>query len=102
MPLDEASYIETNEKYKSGLALDFYEGNYSIASVFWSKAGAPALRWVYPQKTVDGKSVPGDKAVPMRIQIGDKVSAVKILEGLLKSVVGDSVYDDHGEDEVPF
>jgi len=75
MPIDESTYIETNEQYHVGLAIDEYNGTISIASVR-QYDGKCYQRWCKPQI---GKDKFSDKALPMKITIGNAEQAERLI-----------------------
>ena len=89
------SYIETNEQYKTGIAIDEYEGVYSIASVRMGNDDKLYHRWGHPSNK-DKK--PSEKAIPWKMTLGDAEAALKIIMGLRNFLLGGKV---DGE-EIPF
>ena len=85
----EGSYIETNEKYKRGVAVDEYNGTYSLAAVETGKDGKQYLVWCFPQKFKDGQKVAADKAVPVKIGLGNREEAIARLKLLLGALEAD-------------
>jgi len=83
MGLPVERFIKTNEKYGSGVAIDEYNGEVSVAAAIEGKDGNIYLRWVFPQ-VKDRK--PSEKAIPMRIGLGNKQQAIQRLEKLLLMV----------------
>lgn len=104
--IDEKSYIQTDEQYSRGIALDSHDGRYMIVNAREGGKGTDYegkiySEWCYPQKKKDGKNVPGNKGVPWGVRIGDKTEAVGILKRLIESITGDGVFEDDKGD-VPF
>ena len=96
------TYVEVNEEYHSGAALDDYKDIISICSAQISnKDGECYKRWAFPQ-VADRK--PGKTALPVSIRLGDKDNAIKILKGFIAALSGEkeeSVKPSVGDD-VPF
>lgn len=90
----ESTYVETNEKYHRGLALDDYNGVWSIVGANKGADGKTYLLWVFPQ-VKDRK--PSEKSVPLKIELGDQHDAIKRLEAMLAFLKGKAgVQDDYG------
>ena len=79
----EGTYVEVNEQYHSGAALDEYQGTIKICSAQIGKDGNCYMRWAFPQ-VADRK--PGEKALPVAIGLGDKDNAIKILNGFIAAL----------------
>ena len=86
--INEGKFIEINEKYGEGVAVDIYGKEYSLVSARRNKAGEIWTEWCYPQKFEDGKRVPGEKSIPVRICFGLKEQAVQRLEQLIFMIEG--------------
>lgn len=74
-------FIKTSEKYGSGVAIDEYQGEFSVVAAREGQDGEVYLRWVYPQLGKDRK--PAEKAIPQKITLGNKQQAIQRLEQLL-------------------
>lgn len=73
--------------YNEVLLLEKYGDNYGIVLSQESKQGGTNYkRWVYPQRRVDNKNEPADKAIPHRIPLGSKTQALTILQGMIASL----------------
>ncbi len=110
--IPEDQFIMTDEKYKSGVAVDEYGGKISIVNARQGKDGNVYSEWAYPQQRIDGENVPGQKALPWKILLGgSQAEAISILKKLL-IMVGDvqaeenynsvPVTDDKDSDSIPF
>ena len=89
MAIPENKFIMTDEKYKSGIAVDEYGGKISVVNAKQGKDGNIYAEWAYPQKYVDGEKIPHTKALPWKILLGaDRTAAISILKKLL-IMVGD-------------
>ena len=86
--LDESKFISTNEKYGDGIAVDIYKEEYSIVAARKNDKGDIWPNWVFPQKYVDGKHIPGEKAFPMKLSLGLKEQAIQRLEQLIMVIEG--------------
>lgn len=83
MGLSEERFIKTSEKYGSGIAIDEYQGEFSVCAVTTGKDGKLYLRWTFPQV---GRDKPAEKAIPHKINLGNKAQATHRLERLLLMV----------------
>ena len=98
----DGTYVEVNEQYHSGAALDEYQDIISICSAQIGKDGNCYMRWAFPQ-VADRK--PGEKALPVSIRLGDKDKAIEILKGFIAALSGEkeeSTTKDSVGDDVPF
>lgn len=93
----ENSYIETNPDYKTGIALEEYNGNIGIVACQEGKDGKIYARWVYAQKN----KAPVEKPIPMKITLGDGEEAVKRLTMLRAVLLGGEPNGDM-DSEIPF
>ena len=69
----------------SGVVLQMYKENYSLASAFESKDGKVMMRWAKNQK---GRDEYDDKATPVKVSLGPKETAIATLLMLLKEISG--------------
>ena len=52
--------------------------SYGIVSATESKdGGTNYMRWVFPQRRVDGKNVPAEKAIPLGLKLGNRTEAIE-------------------------
>jgi hypothetical protein len=74
--------IDENDKYKNGVRLEEYNGNYSIIVV---QAGSEKIwaKWCYPQRRVNGQNVPAEKSIPMGVSLGTRADAIFLLTEML-------------------
>jgi len=86
--IDEGKFIEVNSRYGEGVAVDIYGKEYSLVSAKKNKSGEIWAEWCYPQKYEDGKRVPGDKGIPVKICLGLKEQAIQRLEQLILIIEG--------------
>jgi len=103
--INEADYIETNEQYSRGIAIDRYKNEISIVSADKNKdTGDIWPNWCYPQKRANGENVPGEKAIPMKLRLGLKEQAIQRLEQLIMVIEGRGGTGEYTEDgeEIPF
>lgn len=77
------SFIKTNEKYGSGVAIDEYKGEFSLCAAFEGENGQVYIRWSYPQKGKGDDRGPNDKAVPHKISLGNKQQFIQRMEQLI-------------------
>lgn len=65
-------FIETNERYHTGITIDEYNGVISLCAANRDKDGKVWKRWAFPQ----GKDrQPLDKAVPVSIRLGGQAGS---------------------------
>ena len=74
---------------KNGIILEEYKGNYSIAAQRESNDGRFFTQWAKPQI---GKDLYGDKAQPVKINLGNKETAIGALKMILKEL-GEEGFD---------
>ena len=86
--ISEDKFIETNEKYGNGFAVDIYKNEYSIIEAKRNKAGDIWGEWCYPQVFEDGERGPGKKTRPVKITLGLKEQAIQRLEQLIMMIEG--------------
>jgi len=95
------TYVEVNEQYHSGAALDEYQDTISICSAWIGKDGECCMRWAFPQ-IKDRK--PSEKALPVSIRLGNKDQAIEILKGFIAALSGEKKEPEKPSvgDDVPF
>lgn len=93
----ENSFIETNQEYKTGIAIDEYNGAYALVAAQAGKDGKIYTRWGYPEKNKQ----PMGKSIPWKITIGDGEQAVAALTALRNVLLGGEPETDP-ESEIPF
>jgi len=72
-------FVETDEQYHNGVAIEEYEGKYSIVRANKGKDGQVYSKWGYPQY----KKAPIETAIPWKIELGNKDQAISILQTML-------------------
>ena len=72
-------FIMTDEQWKNGVALEEYGGKISIVRANEGKDGQVYVKWGYPQKN----KAPIEKAIPWKVELGDRDEAVSILNRFL-------------------
>ena len=72
--------------YGDMVLLEKYGDKYSVCSAQEGKDGGVYKKWCYPQRRVDGKNVPADKGIPMKVTLGSRAQAVSILHGMLAAL----------------
>jgi len=97
----EGTFIETNEQYHRGFALDDYQGTVSLVGTEQGKDGKIYMQWVYPQRTKDGTRGPGEKSIPLKIELGTHGQAVNRLETILAALRGGVAADGKAADDDP-
>ena len=68
---------------KNGILLENYKGTFSIQAQRESSDGRFFTQWAKPQI---GKDMYGDKAQPVKVILGDKITAIGALKMLLKEL----------------
>jgi hypothetical protein len=79
MSIEEKTYIEIDDQYRSGVCLNEYNGEISICSAHQGNDDTVYLDWIYPQ-TKDRK--PSEKTLPWKITLGEPKTAAKYLRYL--------------------
>ena len=99
----ESSYIQTSEKYNHGIALDDYNGVFSIVAAETGRDGNLYMTWCYPQVFRDGQKCPAEKTVPVKIRLGDsRAEAAERLRMLLAVIEPEPSGDKPDDDDIPF
>jgi len=75
-------FIETDEQWHNGIALEEYNGKYSIVRAYRAKDENVYVKWGYPQK---GKN-PIEKAIPWKVELGDELQAAEILNNFFRLI----------------
>lgn len=97
----EGTFVEVNEKYHTGAALDEYNDTISICSAYVGKDGNNYMRWAFPQ-VADRQ--PAEKALPVSIRLGDKKQAIEILKGFIAVLSNEKeeIKSNEAQEDVPF
>ena len=82
-----------DSKYGDCILLDEYNGQISIVSAREGKDGKVHPQWAYPQ---DKDRKPREKAIPLKVTLGDRDTAIRHLRYML-----DCLEAGGGEDEPP-
>ena len=72
-------FIETDPKWKNGIALEEYNGSFSLVRAYRGKDGEVYVKWGYGQKN----KAPMEKAIPWKVELGPEQDAIDILRRLL-------------------
>lgn len=92
----EVPFKVEGSEYNEVVLLEKYGDRYSIGLGQEARNGGTIYkRWCYPQRRVDGKNVPSEKGIPIRITLGDRNSAVTMLRGML------AIFENPQADPVP-
>jgi len=94
----EETYIEINEQYKEGVAMDEYNEKYSICAANQGANGKIYSRWMFPQ--IKDRE-PSTKSLPWQVTLGSRSQAIKTLEYFLKVLKGSNVGDFEQEYKPP-
>lgn len=72
--------IESSQ-YGELIAIQKRGDSYGIVSMQKSKdGGTNYMRWVFPQRRVDGKNVPAEKAIPLGMKFGSRQEAINFFK----------------------
>ena len=85
-----------DNKYGEGILLEKYNDVFSLVSAQKSQQAEGTIykRWVFPQ-TKDRE--PAQKAIPMKVTLGNNYEAIKILKYFLQQLTNIP----HGDDQSP-
>lgn len=87
----EIFYRILDSKYFEGVFLEEFRGCIQLAAGKASKEGTNYKKWAFPQGA-DRK--PGEKAIPVSVNLGPRHTAIEILEKMLAELKGS-----HGKEE---
>ena len=91
-----------SSKYNELIVLEKRGDDYGIALAQASQnGGTNYMKWVFPQRRVDGKNVPNEKAIPFRIPLGNRTEALAIIEQVYVALGGKVNEPNDGKD-IPF
>lgn len=79
--------FKLDNDYGDMVLLEKYGDRYSVCSAQEGKDGGVYKRWCYPQRRVEGKNVPAEKGIPMKVTLGNRNQAVTILQGMLAALM---------------
>lgn len=106
MPNFEVPFKIEGSEYNEVVLLEKYGDRYSIGLGQESRNGGTIYKkWCYPQRRVDGKNVPAEKGIPIRIPLGDRNAAPKMLRGMLAIFEKPQTSDTRppaDDDDIPF
>ena len=89
-----------DSKYGDCILLDEYNGQISIVSAREGKDGKTYPQWAFPQ---DKDRKPRDKAIPLKVTLGDRDTAIRHLRYMLDVLEGgQSEYEPPVSQEAPF
>jgi hypothetical protein len=99
----EGSFIQTDEKYSNGVAIDDYKGNIKIVRAYKDKNGDIKAKWGFPEKD----KRPLEKSIPWGIDLGSRYEAAGTLAALLEilapKATGNKMQAQKPEeDDIPF
>ena len=106
--MSEITSISMGNDYHDVILLDEYNGIISIVSGREGKDGKNYPQWVFPQ---DQNRKPREKAIPLKVSLGDRDNAIKHLRYLLDCLeagemppVSDDMTGTSGidDDSIPF
>jgi len=76
-------FIKTNQEYGRGVQLDEYNGVFSLIAAREGTDGKIYKEWAFPQ---DKDRRPRDKAIPVKVDLGDKDQAIEALLVFLREL----------------
>lgn len=78
----------TDPEYGEGLLLEKYNETFGIYEAGKSRTvkGTVFKKWAFPQRRVDGKNIPAEKAIPMGVKLGNQRDAIKALKYFLEQL----------------
>jgi hypothetical protein len=93
-----------SSKYNELVVLEKRGDDYGIALAQESQnGGTNYMKWVFPQRRVDGKNVPNEKAIPFRIPLGNRTEALAIIEKIREALGGNTKPNNKPvDDDIPF
>jgi hypothetical protein len=102
MAIENDKFIMVDREHDRGIALDEYNGKYSLVAGYIDKNGSPAMNWCFRQDydKEAKKSIPG-KSMPIKIELGDKTKAISVLHDLMR-LLGVPLPKDEDLSDVPF
>lgn len=77
-------FIETDEQWHNGIALEEYNGKISLVRAYRGKNKEVYVKWGFPEKD----KAPTEKAIPWKVELGSESEAVEILTKLLQNLGG--------------
>lgn len=86
---------KTDEKWNSGIELGEYNGKYSLDAVYENKSGDVKKKFMF----VIQKDNTAGKMMPVRVDLGDRQTAIKTLQDILRCEFGVNL---SGSDDVEF
>jgi len=100
MSISENTFTVTNEKYNEGLALDEYNGTYSIISCQKAQDGKLWPKWMRMQL---GKDKWSDKSSPIKVLVGaTKEDAIANLTMIIEAIRCGTGAQNLLTDDIPF
>jgi len=94
----EITTIQMGNKYNDIILLDEYNEQISVVSAREGKDGKIYPQWVFPQ---DKDRQPRDKAIPLKVTLGDRATAARHLRFLADALEGMESTRGIGGDELP-
>ena len=86
--MSEITSIAMGNQYNDVILLDEYNGQISIVSAREGKDGKTYPQWVFPQ---DKDRQPREKAIPLKVTLGDRQQAAAVLRQLAAALDGTPV-----------
>ena len=78
--------FKLENEYGDMVLLEKYGDRYSIVSAQEGKDGGVYKRWCYPQRRVDGKNVPAEKGIPLKVTLGSRAMTVAFFQTMLAAL----------------
>ena len=98
-------------QYNECILVELYKDQYSLMLAVKGKADSTVYKkWTYPQVRKDGKNYPAEKAIPLKLPLGNRDDAVKVIRALaaafgIGAPVGQGTapqVSDDDDDGIPF
>ena len=92
-----------SSQYGELIALQKRGDGYGIVSMQASKdGGTNYMRWVFPQRRVDNKNVPAEKAIPLGLKLGSRQEALNFFKWGLAALGHPAAGTKSDDSEIPF
>ena len=72
-------FVIIDEQWRNGVALEEYGGKFSLVRAYQDRDDGVRLKWGYGQKD----KAPMEKAIPWKVELGDRDTAVSVLNRFL-------------------
>jgi hypothetical protein len=98
----EQTFKVESSQYGELVSLQKRGDTYGLVSMQASKdGGTNYMRWVFPQRRIDGKNVPAEKAIPLGLKLGNRTEAIAFFKWGLEAL-GEKVSQPNEGSGIPF